>query len=116
MGVATRHVARDACMGIDMSATSGMRLLLALQSLTTAHKMGRIIMSDECNHTGMYELLEAIEAAIESAEPAKRDALKQTINDYMEDFPDEYFWAIGPQSPTLLHHIMYAIEPSSRAA
>ena len=71
-------------------------------------------MSEKCDHTGMYELLEAIEAAIESSEPTKRDALKRTINDYMEDFPEEYFWAIGPQSPTLLHHIMHAIEPASR--
>lgn len=66
----------------------------------------------ECNHTGMYELLEAIEAAINSAAPSKRDALTKTIAAYMEDFPEEYFWAIGPQSPTLLSHIMHAIEPN----
>jgi hypothetical protein len=71
-------------------------------------------MNCECNHTGMYELLEAIEAAIESAEPAKREALAQTINAYMNDFPEEYFWAVGPQSPTLLHHIMHSIEPTIR--
>jgi hypothetical protein len=73
-------------------------------------------MTCECNHTGMYELLESIEAAIESAEPAKREALAQTINAYMNDCPEDYFWAVGPQSPTLLHHIMYAIEPSSKSA
>jgi hypothetical protein len=72
-------------------------------------------MSCECNHTGMYELLEAIEAAIESAEPVKREALSQTINAYMNDFPEEYFWAVGPQAPTLLHHIMHSIEPSRSA-
>jgi hypothetical protein len=73
-------------------------------------------MNCECNHTGMYELLESIEAAIESAEPATREALARTINAYMNDFPDEYFWAVGPQAPTLLHHIMYAIEPNMRLA
>jgi hypothetical protein len=57
-----------------------------------------------CNHTGMYELLEAIEAAIETAAPAKRVALAQTINAYMNDFPEDYFWAVGPQSPTLERH------------
>jgi len=72
-------------------------------------------MTCECNHTGMYELLEAIEAAIESAQPEKREALAQTINAYMDDFPEDYFWAIGPQSPTLLHHIMNSIEPSMSA-
>jgi len=64
----------------------------------------------------MYELLEAIEAAIGSAEPAKREALAKTINAYMNDFPEDYFWAVGPQAPTLLHHIMHAIEPPSKRA
>ena len=73
-------------------------------------------MTCECNHTGMYELLEAIEAAIGSAEPAKREALAKTINAYMNDFPEDYFWAVGPQAPTLLHHIMHAIEPPSKRA
>lgn len=68
-------------------------------------------MTCECNHTGMYELLEAIETAIESAEPAKRKALSDTINAYMNDFPEDYFWAVGPQAPTLLHHVMHSIEP-----
>jgi hypothetical protein len=79
-------------------------------------KSGQPNMNCECNHTGMYELLEAVEAAIESAEPAKREALATTINAYMNDFPDEYFWAVGPQAPTLLHHIMHAIEPPSKRA
>ena len=66
----------------------------------------------ECNHTGMYEVLEAIEAAIGSAGQSEREALAHTINAYMNDFPDEYFWAVGPQSPTLLNHLMHAIEPT----
>jgi hypothetical protein len=69
----------------------------------------------KCNHTGMYELLEAIEAAIESAQPEKRELLARTINAYMDDFPEDYFWAIGPQSPTLLSHIMHSIEPNMSA-
>jgi hypothetical protein len=69
----------------------------------------------ECNHTGMYELLEAIEAAIKSAQPEKRELLARTINAYMNDFPEDYFWAIGPQSPTLLNHIMRSIEPDMSA-
>ena len=66
----------------------------------------------ECNHTGMYELLEAIEGAINSAKPDQRVKLAATISAYLDDFPEEYFWAIGPQSPTLLSHIMHAIEPN----
>jgi hypothetical protein len=69
----------------------------------------------ECKHTGMYELLEAIEAAIKSAQPERRELLARTINAYMNDFPEDYFWAIGPQSPTLLNHIMRSIEPDMSA-
>jgi hypothetical protein len=36
------------------------------------------IMKCECNHTGMYELLESIEAAIASAAPDKRNALSES--------------------------------------
>src|SRR5256885_1014593 len=72
---------------------------------------GHTPMKHEPKLTGMYELLEAIESAIDSAEPTKRKTLKQTIDAYVNDFPEEYFWAIGPQSPMLLHHVMHAIEP-----
>jgi hypothetical protein len=34
----------------------------------------------------------------------------------MDDFPEDYFWAVGAKSPTLLHHIMFAIEPNMRKA
>jgi hypothetical protein len=60
--------------------------------------------------TGMYELLEAIEETIKSADPVKRKALEHVLTAYAKDFPDEYFWAIGPQSPVMLHHIMFAID------
>ena len=75
------------------------------------------ILKCECNHTGMYELLELIEAAIASAAPDKRNALSETINAYMNDFREEYFWAVGPQFPTLLHHISakQRLQPMSAA-
>jgi hypothetical protein len=63
--------------------------------------------------TGMYEVLEAIEAVVEASDPSKRAALAKTMDAYSEDFPDEFFWAIGPQSPVLLHHIMFALMPGS---
>ena len=64
--------------------------------------------------TGMYELLDAVEAVIAASDPAKRETLAQTIDAYCEDFPDEFFWATGAQSPSLLHHLMMAIDWSSR--
>ena len=65
--------------------------------------------------TGMYELLEAVEAVIQAADPAKREALADTIDAYATGgFGDEFHWAIGPQSPTLLHHLMSTIDAACR--
>jgi hypothetical protein len=63
---------------------------------------------------GVYELLDAIEAVIKAADPAKRDALARTIDAYAEDFPDEFFWAVGPQAPMLLYQMLSAIDAACR--
>ncbi len=63
--------------------------------------------------TGIYELMDAIEGAIKSAPAAERKALAATIAAYSEDFPDDYFWAVGPQAPVMLHHLMNAIETAA---
>jgi hypothetical protein len=39
----------------------------------------------------MYELLDAIEAVVMSTDPAKREALAQTLNAYREDFRRSFF-------------------------
>jgi hypothetical protein len=70
-------------------------------------------MSDE-EITGMYELLDALEATLQSADPDKREALAKTIDAYHDDFPEEFHWAIGAQSPTLLHNLMMAIDVACR--
>jgi hypothetical protein len=64
--------------------------------------------------TGMYELLDALEEALKAADPRKRDELAKTIDAYHEDFPDEFHWAIGAQSPTLLYHLMMSIDVACR--
>jgi hypothetical protein len=64
--------------------------------------------------TAMYELLDAIEAAIKTADPTKREALAQTIEAYSEDCPDDFFWAVGGQSPTLLSHLIMCIDGACR--
>ena len=64
--------------------------------------------------TGMYELLDAIEAVVKAADPVKRAGLAHTIDAYSEDFPEEFFWAIGPQSPALLHNMLMAIDACCR--
>jgi hypothetical protein len=63
---------------------------------------------------GMYELLDAIEAVVKAADPVKREALAQTIDAYADDFPDEFFWAVGPQAPTLLYHMLSTMDAACR--
>ena len=64
--------------------------------------------------TSIYEVLEALEAVIQAADPVKRETLAQTIDAYSEDFPDDFFWATGVQAPVLLHHLIMAIDASCR--
>jgi hypothetical protein len=64
--------------------------------------------------TTMYEFLAAVEAVIKAADPAKREALAETIDSYAEDFPEDFFWAVGPQSPVLLHNLFSAIDAACR--
>ena len=63
---------------------------------------------------GIYELFDAVEAVVKSADPAQRKALAQTIDAYADDFPDEFFWAIGAQSPALLNHMLSTIDAACR--
>jgi hypothetical protein len=64
--------------------------------------------------TDMYHLLDAISDAIGSCDPAKRETLARTIDAYCEDSPEEFFWAMGAQSPVLLYHLMMSIDSASR--
>jgi hypothetical protein len=43
-----------------------------------------------------------------------RGALAETLDAYHEDFPDEFHWAIGAQSPALLYHLMMSIDTACR--
>ncbi len=74
--------------------------------------MSKVVSDDKI--TGMYELLDAIEAVIKAADPAKREALAQTIDAYSESFPEDFFWAVGAQAPTLLNHMLNAIDSACR--
>jgi hypothetical protein len=40
---------------------------------------------------------------IASVDPAKREALAKPIDAYAEDCSDEFFWALGAQSPTFMY-------------
>jgi hypothetical protein len=68
----------------------------------------------QTDYTSMYDLLKAIEDVIGSADSEQRDTLAATLDKYMEDNPQEFFWITGPQAPALLHHIMLAIDLACR--
>src|SRR3954447_22661012 len=72
----------------------------------------------QCQHeelVGMYELLDAIQALIIAAPEEKREALAATMHAYARDFPDEFFWARGALSPTLLNRLINSIDFACRA-
>jgi hypothetical protein len=71
-------------------------------------------MSEPDQPTSMFELLDAVEAVIQVADPAKREALARVIDAYAEDFPDEFYWAIGAQAPSLLQHLLTTIDAACR--
>ena len=60
--------------------------------------------------TDMYDMLEALEAVITAAPKPERDVLAEVMDSYAKDCPDDYWWSVGPQSPTLLHHLINTIE------
>ena len=61
-----------------------------------------------------HGLFSALEMAIAAADPEKREALATTIEAYARDFPDVFCWAMGEQSPILLHQLLSAIDAGCR--
>ena len=43
----------------------------------------------------MYELLDALEEVLRASDPENREKLAETIDAYVEDFPNDFFWATG---------------------
>jgi hypothetical protein len=85
-------------------------------TIAAPHKntVGGDMTESEDDFTGMYDVLDALEAAIKAADPAKREALAETLDGFHESLPEEFHWAIGPQSPSLLYHLMMAIDSACR--
>src|SRR5262249_14413317 len=64
--------------------------------------------------TSMYEVLGALEETLKAADPDKRKKLAQTLDAYHDDFPEDFLWATGAQSPILLYHLIMAIDTGCR--
>jgi hypothetical protein len=66
--------------------------------------------------SGMYGFLEALESLIKASAEGKRNELANALETYADDFPEEFEWAVGGQSPALLHHLMMIIDLASHPA
>jgi hypothetical protein len=87
----------------------------ALPAWTFAIQKNKESPMDESEMVGMYELIDSLEAVIRAADPAKREILADTIDAYAEGpFAEEYFWAVGAQSPSMLNHLVNAIDSACR--
>ena len=70
--------------------------------------------SDDNDFTGMYDVLEALEAVIASSDPERREQLAAAIDGYMNSCPEDFFWSVGAQAPSLLYHLVTSIDMSCR--
>ena len=59
-------------------------------------------------------MLDALEEALKSADPVKRKTLAKSIDAYAVDFPEDFHWAIGAQSPTFLYQLLMSIDTACR--
>lgn len=64
--------------------------------------------------TGIWELLDAVEAVIQAADPKKREVLARTIDAYGKDFPETLDWAMSAEAPVLLFHLLGTIDAACR--
>ncbi|MGW1423206.1 hypothetical protein ACWAT4_24170 [Bradyrhizobium manausense] len=71
-------------------------------------------MTNDDSFTCMHDVLDALEAAIAASKADKRTALAKTIDGYAESFPEDFHWAMGAQSPSLLQHLVMVIDWSCR--
>jgi hypothetical protein len=56
-----------------------------------------------------FDVVEAVRTAIHAADPEKRKALATAMECFSHDEPDTFRWAIGPQCPSFLRDLIYAI-------
>ncbi|MGA6963590.1 MAG: hypothetical protein WBZ51_08220 [Xanthobacteraceae bacterium] len=64
-------------------------------------------MSDK--PTLLFDVLDALEDALKHCAPDKRQALANALDAYSEDCAEDFWWALGQQSPTMLHMLMTTI-------
>lgn len=67
-------------------------------------------MTTKEKFTMEYDLFDALRDVIMASDPAKRETLRNTIDEWRHDNPETFFWATGQQSPVLLHNLIMEID------
>ena len=52
----------------------------------------------------------------QSADPIKRQELANVLDAYHDDFPEDFHWALGASSPTLLSNLLMAVDAACRSS
>ena len=72
------------------------------------------------NITIFGDVIDALKDVIASADPTKIAGLRETIDSFSRDCPEDYYWSIGGRSPSMLndliHHIEIAVDVEIMAA
>jgi hypothetical protein len=66
--------------------------------------------------TCIYDLLDALNAAIGSADPVKRAQLSSALDNWGRDNVGDAAWAFGLQAPWLLRSLLIEIDMASMPA
>jgi hypothetical protein len=61
----------------------------------------------------IYDVLDALNAAIGSADPVKRSELYASLSAWSRDNPQDACWSFGMQAPALLRALMIEIDAAS---
>jgi hypothetical protein len=75
--------------------------------------VGKHMMTDTAC---IYDVLDALNAAILSADPVKRSELYASLNAWGRDNPDDACWSFGMRSPWLLRALMIEIDAACMPA
>jgi hypothetical protein len=61
------------------------------------------------NNEEFFDVVEALDAALSTAEPTKRKLLATAIDVYAAEHPADFQWATGAQAPSLLAFLLTTI-------
>jgi hypothetical protein len=70
--------------------------------------------NDDNESIDIGDMCAALEGALQASDPGMREQLAKTIDAYRENFPNDFYWAMGAQSPMLLYYLFTSIDGACR--